>query len=103
MFADWDNFYLLVGSASAGLIGLLFVVVTLTTGGDANRLARGNAIYLTPTALDFGIVLFVSAIAFTPRLPSLLAAALILVGGLVGLVFAALSTVRLARGEAPTP
>jgi hypothetical protein len=29
MLHDWDNFYVTTGAASASLIGLLFVVVTL--------------------------------------------------------------------------
>ena len=68
MFEGWDNFYLMLGPAAVGLIGLLFVVVTLTAGFDRSKAIRGQALYLTPTALHFGMVMVISAIAMAPRL-----------------------------------
>jgi len=64
----WDNFYFMVGSAAAGLIGLLFVVVTLTTGTERSQVLRGQALYMTPTALNFAIVLTISAAMMAPGL-----------------------------------
>ena len=32
MFDGWDNYFVLLGTAAAGLIGLLFVVVTHSAG-----------------------------------------------------------------------
>src|ERR1700740_3153229 len=49
VFQGWDNFYFMVGSAAAGLIGLLFVVVTLTAGFDRDQAQRGQALYMNPT------------------------------------------------------
>ena len=40
-----------VDVAAAGLIGLLFVVVTLTAGFDHAQASRGAKLYMTPTAL----------------------------------------------------
>ena len=34
MFEGWENFYLIVGPSAAALIGLMFVVVTLTAGRE---------------------------------------------------------------------
>jgi hypothetical protein len=68
MFEGWDNFYLMIGPAAAGLIGLLFVVVTLTAGLEQSQSSNGQPLYLTPTALHFGVVLTISAIAMAPRL-----------------------------------
>jgi hypothetical protein len=64
----WDNFYFMLGSAAAGLIGLLFVVVTLTTGTDRAQVQRGQALYMTPTALNFAVVLTISAAMAAPGL-----------------------------------
>jgi inner membrane protein involved in colicin E2 resistance len=64
----WDNFYLMIGSAAAGLIGLLFVVVSLTTGVERAQVLRGQALYMTPTALNFAVVLAVSAVMMAPGL-----------------------------------
>ena len=68
MFEGWDNFYLMIGPAAVGLIGLLFVVVTLTAGFERSRAIRGQALYLTPTALHFAMVMVISAVAMAPRL-----------------------------------
>lgn len=70
MFVGWDNFYILLGSASGGLIGLLFIVVTLTSNMDRDRALQGASRYMTPTVLLFAAVLLVSAIASAP-LPEL--------------------------------
>ena len=69
MLQGWDNFYYLIGSASGGLIGLMFVVMTLTAGRDRSRILRGAGLYMTPTIVHFGVVLAISAIAMAPGLP----------------------------------
>ncbi len=66
MTAGWSNFYFLIGSAAAGLIGLMFVVVTLTAGGERSRTLRGAAIYLTPTIVHFSAVFSISAVTQAP-------------------------------------
>lgn len=85
MFEGWDNFFVLLGTAAAGLIGLLFVVVTLTTGVERSRALRAGGIYMTPIAAHFGVVLSISACALVPRLTSPQLAILIAVLAAVGL------------------
>ncbi|MBV9995330.1 MAG: hypothetical protein JO127_08955 [Caulobacteraceae bacterium] len=70
MFAGWENFYFMLGSAAAGLIGLLFVVVTLTGGLERSQAMRGAALYLTPNVFHFAMVVTTSAVAIAPRLPA---------------------------------
>jgi len=89
VFQGWDNFYFMVGSAGAGLIGLLFVVVTLTAGFERSQALRGAALYMTPTAIHFAVVLTISAVAVAPGLPApatAVIAGLIALGGLAGAV-----------------
>jgi hypothetical protein len=62
----WSNFYFLIGSAAAGLIGLMFVVVTLTAGGERSKALRGAALYLTPTIVHFAAVFSISAVTQAP-------------------------------------
>jgi lysylphosphatidylglycerol synthetase-like protein (DUF2156 family) len=83
MFTGWDNFYFLIGSAAGGLIGLLFVVVTLTAGFERSHALRGASLYMTPTAVHFAAVLCMSAVALAPGLPTSATAAIF---GLIGLV-----------------
>lgn len=68
MFEGWDNYFVLLGTAAAGLIGLLFVVVTLSAGIDRSRALRAGGIYMTPIAVHFGVVLSMSAFTLVPHL-----------------------------------
>jgi len=70
MFHDWDSFFLLIGSAAGALIGLLFVVVTLTAGQERSSAQQGQSIFITPTVFHFAMVMVVSAVALTPGLPT---------------------------------
>jgi hypothetical protein len=86
VFHGWDGYFTLLGTAAAGLIGLLFVVVTLTSGYDRDRAQRGQSIYMTPTMLHFAVVLAVSAMTLVPGLTAFRATALLAVATLVGLI-----------------
>jgi len=94
MFSDWDNFYLIVGSGGGALIGVMFVVATLTAGLEENRASRGAVIYITPIVFHFAIVLVVSAIAVTPGLPVEAVGVLIAICALLGLAYAVATLIR---------
>jgi hypothetical protein len=49
--AEWENFYVIVGSAAGALIGLQFVVVTLIVDSPTLRVAEGVAAFATPRLL----------------------------------------------------
>ena len=103
MFHGWDGFYLMIGSASAGLIGLLFVVATLTSGRDPVTAARGNRLYLSPTVFHFAVVLVISAMAAAP-LSAPTAAMIVAACALAGVAASAVITPQLRNGasaEAP--
>jgi hypothetical protein len=105
VFEGWSDFYLVVGGAAGALIGLLFVVATLTQGYDPAKAQRGVAFYMTPTALGFAVVLTLSALALAPRLGRAETAIVFLVvvlAGLAGAVRAIFGILALARrGESP--
>jgi hypothetical protein len=66
LLEGWDNFYVILGSAAAGLMGLTFVVIALLS--DARRANRsGMSGYITPTIVHFGTVLALSAFLSVPR------------------------------------
>lgn len=101
MFEGWDEFYLLVGGAAGALIGLLFVVVTLTTNIDRGRASRGASLYMTPTVFHLAAVLAVGAVSLAPRTPPLIQLAVIGAIGLWGLVYALWAAVGINRFRAP--
>jgi hypothetical protein len=86
VFEHWDSFYLLVGGASGALIGLLFVVATLTTSFNRDQALVGSSVYLAPVVGHFAMILGVSALASAPptdpRIEGGLVAAAALVGAL---------------------
>src|SRR5580704_14168093 len=86
----------MVGSAGAGLIGLFFVVVTLTQGFDRDRALRGASLYMTPSLIHFAVVLSMSAVAVAPGLPIPATAGLFAAVALVGLGNAVWATIGIA-------
>lgn len=89
MFEGWDNYFVLLGTASGGLIGLLFVVVTLTSGQERSRALWAAGIYMTPIAVHFGAVLSISAATLVPRLTPQEVAVLIAIFATLGFIAAA--------------
>jgi hypothetical protein len=65
MLEGWDNFYVILGSAAGGLMGLTFVVVTLLSDARRANPAGLNA-YITPTIVHFGTVLGMSCFLSVP-------------------------------------
>ena len=65
--AGWENFYVIVGSAAGALIGLQFVVMTLIASRPvgAGR-SQGADAFATPTIVQFGTALLLSAISCAP-------------------------------------
>lgn len=87
MLHGWDNFYIMAGTAGATLIGLLFVIITLSTHLSPSRVERGVRAFLTPTLVHFGSVLLQAMVVLAPW-PSAWPIGLILgLCGLVGLVY----------------
>ncbi len=66
MFSGWQTFYQLTGSAAGELIGLLFIVATLTSRRSSPGSEQGVKVFTTPTVFHLALVLVVSALALAP-------------------------------------
>jgi len=64
--AEWDSFYVIVGSAAGALIGLQFVVMTLINQRTDEAPPEAGQAFSTPTVLHFAVVLFLSALSRVP-------------------------------------
>jgi len=87
LFAPWHDFYALIGTASATLVGLMFVAASVGTGVFTSERQVALRTFLSPTVVAFSVVLGTSLIGVLPisdwRVPGLL-----LVGtGLLGTVY----------------
>jgi hypothetical protein len=70
LLADWNNFYVITGSAAAGLTGLTFVVIALAA--DTKRVSmKGLRAYVTPIVVHFCAVLTLAAYLSMPHQGSL--------------------------------
>jgi len=104
MFEGWANFYLLIGGASGSLIGLLFIVATLTAGREREQTMQGTAIYTTPTVVKLAVVLTVSGAAMAPGLRASFVGVVLVAAGVSGLIYGAWIVRRIRRwnlGETP--
>jgi hypothetical protein len=102
MFSRWQTFYQMTGGAAATLIGLIFIVATLTTGRDPAALSQGPRLFTTPTVFHLTSVLVISGLALAPDPEIGWAETLMAAWALVGLVHAVRIAVGLRRVENPT-
>lgn len=104
ILAPWANFYIMLGSAAAGLTGLMFVVITIVMGTQRLQQSRdGISTYSTPTVVHFGAALLTAAILVAPwhgeRSPAFLTGVL----GTVGVAYIARLMLQAKRLTAYTP
>jgi hypothetical protein len=95
LLEHWHEFYLLIGTAAAALVALLFVAASVGAGllnMDPNGPTRT---YVSPIAFHFTSALFVSAAALVPSHTLLTLGALVGANAIVGVVYSTFVTHRL--------
>jgi hypothetical protein len=94
--ADWNSFYVIIGSSAAGLTGLTFVVIALAA--DTHRLnTHGLRAFVTPTIVHFGTVLALAAFLSMPHQNVMSLSLGCGVAGITGLIYAGIISVTLYR------
>lgn len=80
--AQWDSFYVIVGSAAGALIGLQFVVLTLIADRPKiTQSTEAGAAFATPTIVHFAAALLLAALL---RIPWQAIASLAVLWGIMG-------------------
>ena len=100
---EWDSFYVIVGSAAGGLIGLQFVVMTLIAERPTLGTPEAGAAFATPTIVHFSTVLLLAAALRAPWqgiLPVAVAWGLV---GVCGAAYAGVVTRRMRNQTAYRP
>jgi hypothetical protein len=97
--SGWSNFYVIVGSGAAALIGLQFVVIVLVRDIRGVTSSRTIDAFGTPTIVHFGAALLISCIVIAPW-PSLTGAAITLRA--CGVVLAGYAIVVFRRARTQT-
>jgi len=101
--AEWDSFYVIVGSAAGALIGLQFVVMTLIAERPPKGVEQGSAAFSTPTVVHFSAVLMLSALVRIPWESWVSAAAAWGILGLCGVIYTAFIIRRMRTQEVYAP
>jgi hypothetical protein len=101
--AEWDSFYVIVGSAAGGLIGLQFVVLTLLAQKPPPRAAEAGAAFTTPTVVHFATVLLLSALLLAPWHTIAPMAAIWGLIGLLGMIYLGVVARRMSKQTTYTP
>ena len=96
--AEWDSFYVIVGSATGALIGLQLVVVTLMASRPELRVPEPGAAFVTPTTVHFGTALLLSALARVPWQTTTAPVVLWAVLGVCGMIYC-LNVIRRMRRQ----
>ncbi|HZT28029.1 MAG TPA: hypothetical protein VFA57_20250 [Pseudolabrys sp.] len=95
----WHDFYVLLGTAGATLVALLFVAVSLGAGFLSPTRSAATRAFFSTVVLHFTAVFFVSALSLVPAHRGPLFAALIAVAALIGGTAAVFTTVQLLRHD----
>lgn len=95
----WHDFFVLVGTAGATLLALLFVAVSLGAGFLSDGRADATRAFFSPVVVHFSAVFFLSAIALVPNHGPLFLAVVIGACALVGLGVSLYATVQLLRHD----
>lgn len=95
----WHDFYLLVGTAGATLLALLFVAVSIGAGFMTDERRAATRTFFSPVVLHFTSVFFVSAIALLPWHHGGSLAALVGVTAVIGAILSAWITIQVVRTE----
>jgi hypothetical protein len=85
---EWQNFFMILGTASATLIGAMFVVVSIGIGFLTRDRSPAIRTFLTSTVANLSTVLLGAAWSFVPALDWLWFGGGIGLAGIGGLVYA---------------
>jgi len=96
---EWHDFYVLVGTAGATLLALLFVAVSLGIGFLTQERQGPTRTFMSPVVIHFTSVFFLAAIALFPWHQAKFFAVLIGATALIGATISTYITVEVVRTD----
>jgi hypothetical protein len=87
LLREWHDFYVLVGTASATLVGLMFIAVSIGSSIFNEEKRASMTAFITPTVMHFAAVLFACLMVTIPTQTWLTLGALLGAGGLAGSIY----------------
>ena len=102
--AEWEAFYLIVGTAAGALIGLQFVVLTLLDQKPLHKgAAETAAVFIAPTIIYFSVTLLISAIIMAPWQEFVIPSVIFSLLGVCGVVYIGTVALRMRKETAYLP
>jgi hypothetical protein len=95
----WHDFYVLVGTAGATLLALLFVAISLGVGFLTEKRSAPTRAFYSPVVVHFTSVFFLSAIALVPAHRIVFFAAMIGACAAVGFAVSLFVAIQLLRHD----
>jgi hypothetical protein len=95
----WHDFYVLVGTAGATLVALLFVAISLGAGFLTNKRANATRAFFSPVVVHFTAVFFISAGGLFPAHKATVFATLVGGCAAIGVAISLFATVQLLRNN----
>lgn len=92
---EWHDFYTLVGTASATLVGLMFVAASIGATVFNEESSAALQAFITPTVFHFAAALFASLVIMIPTHSWEGLASMLGTGGLAGTIYSGRLLVRL--------
>jgi hypothetical protein len=96
---DWHDFYMLLGTASAALVALLFVAVSIGASFLTPERSVATRTFMSPVVFHFSTLLLISLIAMVPSHTALSLAIGIAAVAVAGLGYTTVVLVGLARAS----
>ena len=93
----WHDFYVLIGTAAATLIGLMFVAASIASSYMTEQHKAGIQAFFSPTVVHFAAVLITCVVLSAPSLTWTVLGGLLLAIGAVGLGYSCTVWVRMGR------
>jgi hypothetical protein len=88
LFHTWHDFYILVGTASATLVGLMFVAASIGASVFSEQSRYALQAFLSPTVVNFAAALFTCIAVMIPSQTWLSLGLMLATGGVAGVVYA---------------
>src|ERR1700684_475859 len=99
IFRPWHDFYLLVATVSATLIGAMFVVASIGSNTLTPKHEAGIRAFLTPTVIHLSAIVLAGAMATLPFLSWRTMEIALAGGGMAGLVYSLVTGWRILHRD----
>ena len=96
-FGPWHDYFTLIGSASATLVGLMFVAASVGSGIFTQERQVGLRTFLSPTVVAFSVVLTASLIGILPLADEWVQGVLLCGIGVFGVAYSTVIWRRMVR------